>query len=99
MIITQYDALLMKGYRKAILDLINYIDRHSIELKYDRLMNVVAVKSLLMCIWEEYEDLYFYGDFERRFPCLSPSKDKNGKNQDRKFFFMDDNNEVLRMGL
>lgn len=52
MILNRYDSIMMKGYRKALNDLMNFIDNHSWFLKRERVMNVQAVKSLLMCIYE-----------------------------------------------
>lgn len=89
MIFNRHDSIMMEGYRKALNDLMNFIDNHSMFLKRERVMDVQAVKSLLMCIYEECESFYTYGTFYRGLPYLSHSKDKNGKKQVRRFYLKD----------
>lgn len=97
MIITPYDTMLMKGYKKAILDLANYFDKRSQEFSREKLLNLPAIKSFLMCVYEESESFYLYGDFDKRVPWLSPAKNKiTGKKQQRRFFFKDEENAVHR---
>lgn len=89
MIFNRHDSIIMRGYKRALKDLMNFIDNHSEFLKRERVMNVQAVKSLLMCIYEECESFYTYGTFYQRLPYLSHSKDKNGKKQVRRFYLKD----------
>lgn len=89
MIFNRHDSIMMEGYKRALNDLMNFIDNHSRFFKSERVMDIQAVKSLLMCIHEECESFYTYGTFDRRHLYLSPAKDKNGKKQVRRFFLKD----------
>lgn len=93
-IMNRLDSILLQGYKKAINDISNYIDKYKRHLTYERVMQVDVVKTMLECMYEEAEEMYLYGEFERTVLMISPAKDKNGKKIKRRFFLAIKKNEA-----
>lgn len=93
-IMNRLDSILLQGYKKAINDISNYIDKYKRHLTSERVMQVDVVKTMLECMYEEAEDMYLYGDFERRVMVISPAKDKNGKKLKRRFLLSNKKNKA-----
>lgn len=87
-IMNRLDSIMLQGYRKAINDISNYIEKYKRHLTYERVMQVDVVKTMLECMYQEAEEMYLYGEFERTFLMISPAKDKNGKKIKRRCFLV-----------
>ena len=55
------------GYLKALLDVRNFFERHSIALRYSRLYNQKGVMQVLNALIENRDELRVTGDVKLRY--------------------------------
>ena len=76
------DTTHKQGYDKALLDVKNWIERHSESMKYHKLNNAKGIMMLMNAFIENSEKLREYGDYTEFI--LSSDKKKiilNSKNE------------------
>ena len=77
------ESLIRQGYFKALLDVKNYFERHSIVLKREKMYNQKGINSLLQAMLDNMEVMQEQGEF------IEFTKTVDGKivlSKDNKFY-------------